>query len=328
MNFFPSAQSVTDQEEPELDLIELRPERTDNNTRLDRFVAQTVPDLSRSYIQQLIEDGYILVDGQVRRPAFKVTQGEVVTVAVPPPADFDLAPEEIPLDVVYEDADMLVIDKPAGMVVHPAPGHPRGTVVNAVLAHAPGIVVNGTKRPGIVHRLDKDTSGLMVIAKSDRAQNSLTQQWQARTVEKRYITLVAGSVDEEDASIDAPIGRDPKNRQRMAVVRSGRYALTHFTVRERFPEAMLLDVVIDTGRTHQIRVHLAFIGHPVVGDPMYGDRRANRIAGEIGLERQFLHASVLGFQLPDGRRVRFTAPFPAELKAALQSPALRQSEAG
>lgn len=328
MNHQPTRDETTDQDEQELDLIELRPERADNHTRLDRFVAQAVPELSRSYIQQLIEDGSILVDGQARRPAFKMTSGEVVTVAVPPPAEFDLLPEDIPLDIVYEDADVLVIDKPAGMVVHPAPGHPRGTVVNAVLAHAPDIAVNGTKRPGIVHRLDKDTSGLMVIAKSDRAQNSLAQQWQARTVEKGYIALVAGSVDEEEASIDAPIGRDPKNRQRMAVVRGGRDALTHFTVRERFSEAILLDVQIDTGRTHQIRVHLAFIGNPVVGDPIYGDRQSTRIAAEIGLERQFLHAAVLGFRLPDGKPMRFTAPLADDLRAALRSPALETDATG
>ena len=328
MNHQPAHQDLTDPDEQELDVIELRPERADNHTRLDPFVAQAVPDLSRTYIQHLIEDGSILVDGQARRAAFKMTVGEVVTVVVPPPADFDLLPEDIPLDVVYEDVDVLVIDKPAGMVVHPAPGHPRGTVVNAVLAHAPDIAVNGTKRPGIVHRLDKDTSGLMVIAKSDRAQASLAQQWQARTVDKRYIALVAGTVDEEEASIDAPIGRDPKNRQRMAVVRSGRDALTHFAVRERFSEAMLLDIQIDTGRTHQIRVHLAFIGNPVVGDPIYGDRQSARIAAEIGLKRQFLHAAVLGFQLPNGKPVRFTSPLPDELRSALRSPALELDAAG
>lgn len=312
-----------DQDEQEIDVLELRPERPDTNTRLDRFVARTVPELSRSYIQQLIEDGNIRVDGQVRRPAFKMTQGEVVTVAVPPPAEWELVAEDIPLNVVYEDADVLVIDKPAGMVVHPAPGHARGTVVNAVLAHAPGIAVNGSRRPGIVHRLDKDTSGLMVIAKSDRAQNTLAQQWQAHTVEKRYIALVAGTVDEEEASIDAPIARDPKNRQRMGALRSGREALTHFTVRERFPAAMLLDVQIDTGRTHQIRVHLAFIGHPVIGDTLYGDRRSAEMAQQIGLQRQFLHASMLGFRLPGGKQVRFTAPLPEDLRQALDSPPLR-----
>lgn len=327
MNWRPLPSTTVDTVEDEvLDVLELRPERADNNMRLDRFVAQSVPDLSRSYVQQLIEDGNVLVDGFVRRPSFKMTTGEVVTVAVPPPAEFDLEPEEIPLDVVYEDADVLVIDKPAGMVVHPAPGHPRGTVVNAVLAHAPDMAINGTRRPGIVHRLDKDTSGLMVIAKSDRAQASLAQQWQDRTVVKRYVALVAGSVDEDEASIDAPIARDPKNRQRMAVVRTGRDALTHFDVRERFEDAMLLDVQIDTGRTHQIRVHLAFIGNPVVGDPIYGNRHSARIAERVGLQRLFLHASALGFRLPGGKPVTFTSPLPANLAAPLASPALHRVE--
>ncbi len=326
----PTSIDVTDTtdtaEDEELDILELRPERADNNVRLDRFVARAVPELSRSYVQQLIEDGNILVDGLARRPAFKMTQGEVVTVSVPPPADFDLEPEDIPLDVVYEDADVLVIDKPAGMVAHPAPGHSRGTVVNAVLAHAPDMAINGTRRPGIVHRLDKDTSGLMVIAKSDRAQASLAQQWQDRTVQKQYIALVVGAVDEEEASIDAPIARDPKNRQRMAAVRNGRDALTHFTVRRRFADAMLLEIQIDTGRTHQIRVHLAFIGNPVVGDPVYGDRRSARLAEALGLQRQFLHASLLGFRLPGGKRMTFTAPLPADLAAALASPAIQSVE--
>ena len=176
------------------------------------------------------------VDGQQRKPKFRMTPGEVVSVEIPPPRIDEILPDPIPLAVVYEDADVIVVDKPAGMVVHPAPGHPRGTLANALLAHVPGISVGGSQRPGIVHRLDKDTSGLIVAAKTDRGRTALVAQWESRSVEKTYLALVLGSVGDEEATIDAPIGRDPKNRQRMAVVRSGRPAVTHFRVVERFPE--------------------------------------------------------------------------------------------
>jgi 23S rRNA pseudouridine1911/1915/1917 synthase len=215
---------------------------------------------------------------------------------------------------------VIVIDKPAGLVVHPAPGHPSGTLANALIAHAPEISIAGSNRPGIVHRLDKDTSGLIVAAKSDRGRTSLVSQWEARRVKKDYVTLAAGSIEEVEATIDAPIGRDPKNRQRMAVVRGGRPAITRFRVRERFDEATLLDVEIETGRTHQIRVHLAFIGHPVVGDRVYG--RIDPAGLTVG--RQFLHASRLEFQLPDGRKVTFASPLPADLQTVLN--ALRANE--
>src|ERR671910_36927 len=269
--------------------IELHPTRDDLGTRLDRYVADQLPDLSRGTVQGLIESGRVRVDGQQRKPKFRMTPGEVVSVEIPSPRIDELLPDPIPLNVVYEDADVIVIDKPAGMVVHPAPGHPRGTLANALLAHVPGISVGGTQRPGIVHRLDKDTSGLIVAAKTDRGRTALVSQWESRSVEKAYLALVSGSVADEEAIIDAPIGRDPKNRQRMAVVRAGRPAVTQFRVVERFPDATLLEVSIETGRTHQIRVHLAFIGHPVVGDQVYG--RA-RLTGPH-LDRQFLHASAL-----------------------------------
>jgi len=297
--------------------IELRPERDQLSERLDKFVAANLPDLSRSYIQQLIDDGLVRVDGIVRRRTFKMTPGQVVHVAVPPTVLVDLEPEAIPLSIVYEDVDVLVIDKPAGMVVHPAPGHPNGTLANAVVAHAPEISIAGSNRPGIVHRLDKDTSGLIVIAKSDRARVSLVQQWNKRTVEKHYIALVSGVVEPDDATIDVPVGRDPVARSRMAAVANGRDAVTRFDVRERLVDTTLLDVQIDTGRTHQIRVHLAFIGHPVVGDEMY-----NRFGGRTGggrelVPRQFLHASRLAFALPDGRPVLFDSPLPPDLRSAL-----------
>src|SRR5215218_972973 len=295
-------------------LVELRPARDDLGARLDRYVADQLPDLSRGTVQALIESGHVFVDGQQRKPKFRMTPGEVVSVDIPPPQIDEILPDPIPLTVVYEDADVIVVDKPAGMVVHPAPGHPRGTLANALLAHIPGISVGGSQRPGIVHRLDKDTSGLIVAAKTDRGRTALVTQWEDRSVEKTYLALVTGSVADEEATIDAPIGRDPNNRQRMAVLRSGRSAVTRFHVIERFPSATLLELSIETGRTHQIRVHLAFIGHPILGDQLYGKPRRT----DFQLGRQFLHASALAFQLPDGARLKLEAPLPNDLQSALE----------
>lgn len=291
----------------------LHPGREDLGARLDRFVADRVPDLSRSMVQALIGSGHVLVDGVRRKPKFRMTPGEVVTIDIPAPEPDEIQPDPIPLDVVFEDDDVIVIDKPAGMVVHPAPGHPRGTVANALVAHVPGIAVGGSNRPGIVHRLDRDTSGLLVAAKTDRGRTSLVSQWAVRSVDKGYLALVVGAVEDDEATIDAPIGRDPKNRQRMAVVRTGRPAVTHFRVIERFPTATLLEVKIETGRTHQIRVHLAFIGFPIAGDVVYGGAPG----GELGLDRQFLHASELAFVLPGGRQIELRSALPADLQRAL-----------
>lgn len=300
------------------DVISLHPTPSDRDMRLDRYISEQLPDLSRTYLQSLIESGHILVDGQVRRRSFKVTHGEVVTVSIPPTEEVDVRPERIPLDIVYEDSDVIVINKVAGMVgVHPAVGHPTGTLVNAILGHAKDISIVGSTRPGIVHRLDKDTSGLIIVAKTDRAQNLLMAQWQDRTVEKRYITLGVRPFEEDEATVDAPIGRNPLNRQQMAVVRSGRVAVSHFRVAKRFIQATLLDAEIETGRTHQIRVHLAFIRHAVVGDEVYGGELAMRVADEIGLKRQFLHAAELGVTLPNGERRLFKAPLPDDLTRAL-----------
>jgi len=311
----PDAVETEDQEE----IIELWPQREHQLMRLDKYVASQLPDLSRTYLQQLITEGRLLVDGQVRRAAFKMTPGQVVTLSLPPTEDFELEAQDIPLDIIFEDDDILLINKPAGMVVHPAPGHPRDTLVNAVLHHAPSISIQGSNRPGIIHRLDKDTSGVMVIAKSNRAQMSLAEQWQERSVIKRYTTLVAGVVEEDSATIDAPIGRNTVNRQQMTTTRSGREAITHFTVVERFEDTTLLDVQIETGRTHQIRVHLAFIGFPVVGDALYGNKVSARIAERLGVQRQFLHASSLGIRVPSSNEHRtFDAPLPAEMAEVLE----------
>jgi 23S rRNA pseudouridine1911/1915/1917 synthase len=262
----------------------------------------------------LLEAGSVRVDGQPARASARLRAGSRVEVEAPAAADVGLRPEPIPLRIVYRDDAILVVDKPAGLVVHPAPGHPRGTLVNAVVHHAPDIALAGTNRPGIIHRLDKDTSGLIAVAKTDRARTTLVPQWEGRTVQKTYLALAAGEIGPEEATIDVPIGRDPAQRQRMAALRTGRPAISHLRVRERLPGSTLLEVEIETGRTHQIRVHLAYIGHPVAGDIVYGGPA--EVAG-VPVDRQFLHAARLGFTLPDGRAVTFTAPLPADLQEVL-----------
>jgi 23S rRNA pseudouridine1911/1915/1917 synthase len=300
------------------ELVELLPVKEEKGVRLDRFVSDSLTDLSRTYLQSLIDEGLVLVDGVPRRSAFKVTPGQRISVAIPEVSEVDIQPEDLPLSVIYEDQDVVVLDKEPGMVVHPAPGHPGGTLVNGLLYRYPAISIAGSNRPGIVHRLDKDTSGVMVVALSDRAQTSLVAQWQARAVDKRYVALVVGNIEEDEATIDAPIARDPANRLRMAPVRGGRDALTHFTVEQRFGDATLLNVQIETGRTHQIRVHLAMIGHPVLGDNLYANARARQVLSTLDLGRQFLHASRLTIALPDGETRTFESPLPADLRVVLE----------
>lgn len=292
---------------------ELRVAETDAGTRLDRLLAARLPELSRAYLQELIARGQVLVDGQGRKASYRLGGGECVVVTLPAPSATALVAEPIALHVVYEDEDVVVIDKPSGMVVHPAPGHDHGTLVNALLAHAPDVRINGSRRPGIVHRLDKDTSGLLIVAKHERALALLQAQFQQRQAHKRYHALLDGVVEPDEGTIDAPIARDPRHRQRMAVLRDGRAAISHFTVRERLPHHTLVDVRIESGRTHQVRVHCAFIGHPVTGDPLYG--RGPR--PELTLARQFLHAWRLGVTLPNGQWREFDSPLPADLTAAL-----------
>jgi 23S rRNA pseudouridine1911/1915/1917 synthase len=288
--------------------------------RVDRFVADRT-GLSRSFVQRLISGGR-LVDGDGRRLRANqvVTGGSVVILDVPEPeTPHHLEPDPtIPLVVAYEDDDLLIVDKPAGLVVHPAPGHWQGTLVNALLAR-PGTYgsIAGIARPGIVHRLDRDTSGLLIVAKHDAAQSSLMAQLKARRVKKTYLALVQGSVDAAAGRIEAPIGRDPKDRKRMAVVPNGRPATTGYRVRERFAGWTLLELDLVTGRTHQIRVHLAALGHPVAGDTVYGTGTARK--GAAGLERLFLHAWRLELVGPtSGRLIRAEAPLPDELDAVLQ----------
>lgn len=299
-------------------------EATHAGRRLDRTVTELAEGLSRAHVQRLIEEGEITVNGAVVKAGQKVKAGEIVVVTVPPPRATDLRPEAIPLTVVYEDATVLVIDKPAGLVVHPAPGHANGTVVNAVLAHAPEVAMNGTLRPGIVHRLDKETSGLLVVAKTDAARAALVEQFAERRVHKEYLALVQGYPPAE-LRIDLPLGRDPLNRQRMAVAPNGRAAVTEVATIESLAGYSLVCARPRTGRTHQIRVHLAFRGHPIVGDTTYGGARRieRRPTGHsarrrLDLERHFLHATRIGFMVPEtGLWREFESPLPAELNAVL-----------
>jgi len=310
-------QTQAEADDREFEIFDFYPERSHIGIRLDRYVAGEMTDLSRTYLQTLIDEGQVLVDGQSRRAAFKITPGQHVTVAIPETIEVEIEAQDLPLDVLYNDDDVVVINKPAGLVVHPAPGHPRGTLVNGLLYHFPEISIAGSTRPGIVHRLDKDTSGVMIVAKTDRAQTSLVEQWQGRSVEKQYKALVAGVIEEEEATIDAPIGRDPANRLRMAAVRSGKDAISHFTVDRRYKDASLLDVRIETGRTHQIRVHLAMIEAPVLGDRLYSTPKSRGITSGHGIERHFLHATSLTVDLPNGPRTTFEAPLASDLVALL-----------
>ncbi|HLY12920.1 MAG TPA: RluA family pseudouridine synthase [Candidatus Limnocylindrales bacterium] len=287
--------------------------------RVDRFVAD-VAGLSRSYVQRLISAGRLTHDGVQLKANSLVGAGDILDLDVPAAVRLDVVGEAIPLVIAYEDDDLLVVNKPHGLVVHPSPGHDSGTLVNALLGRADGAEyggIAGVRRPGIVHRLDRDTSGLLIVAKTDLAQSSLMAQLKARRVKKTYLALVQGSVAAAVGRIEAPIGRDPKLRTRMAVVNDGRASTTGYRVRERFAGWTLLEVDLITGRTHQIRVHLEAIGHPIAGDPVYGTGTSRR--GPDGLERLFLHAWRLEFSSPGrGDLIRVTAELPAELEAPLE----------
>jgi 23S rRNA pseudouridine1911/1915/1917 synthase len=289
---------------------------SEDGERVDRFLAQRRTDLSRSQIQRLIADGVVTANGQAVRSSYHVRAGDVLSLSVPPPPPAVAQPEAIPLAVVYEDADVLIIDKPAGLVVHPAPGHASGTVVNAVLAHSPEMASMGAdaERPGIVHRLDKDTSGLLVIAKNAQALRFLSSQFKERTTHKTYLALVYGHLSPAHGEIVAPLGRDQRYRQRMAVVAGGREARTGYSVQQYLADYTLVEVTLYTGRTHQIRVHFASIGHAVAGDHIYGPQHTP--AG-LGLSRQFLHAAGLRLRLLSGEEREFSSPLPADLRAVL-----------
>jgi len=282
--------------------------------RLDRFLVGECPELSRSRLRGLILDGYVTLDSGPAKPASTLREGHVVTLTVPDPVESHLVPQALPLMIVYEDRDILVVDKPAGMTVHPAPGHWDNTLANAVLAHCPDLTgIGGVLRPGIVHRLDKDTSGLLVVAKGEKAHEELSRQLKERRFTKRYLALVQGHVSPAEAVIDAPVGRDTRNRKRMAVVQRGRESTTRYRVITYYKGFSLAEASPQSGRTHQIRVHFASLGHPLAGDATYGRRHP-------ALDRHFLHARLLGFSHPStGEHVEFTSELPAELQAFLDA---------
>lgn len=283
--------------------------------RLDVWLAGRFPHLSRTQVQRLVASGAVQVNGQPRKPAYRIEASDRIVVALPGEQEPLVLPEPIPLDVIYEDAHLLVVNKPAGLVVHPAAGHVSGTLVNALLSHCPQVAeVGGRERAGIVHRLDKETSGLLVVAKDAGAHAALQRQFKLRQVRKTYLALVEGRVSPHEGLIEVPIGRDPRDRKRMAAQQGGRPALTRYRAVETFREHTLLEVQPHTGRTHQVRVHLAWLGYPVVGDRVYGHRRQRLLS-----ERHFLHAAELCFRHPTtGEEMTFVAPLPAELEAVVE----------
>jgi 23S rRNA pseudouridine1911/1915/1917 synthase len=293
----------------------------DPGDRIDRYLANALPELSRSRVAMLLKTGHVTVNGTVPKASYRVSAGDTISVVVPALESIEAQPEPIPLSIVFEDRDLIVLDKPAGIVVHPSPGHASGTLVNALLAHCPDLTgVGGKLRPGIVHRLDKDTSGLLVVAKNDATYGNLQEQFKMRQVHKSYWALTEGILSPSRGIIDLPIGRDTKNRKRMAVVpRGGRVARTEFEVTEYFERYSLVRARPVTGRTHQIRVHLASLGHPLVGDRVYGLRRQRLLA-----TRHFLHAGRLEFVMPStGETATFESPLPRQLERVLQR--LRES---
>lgn len=298
----------------------------ETGARLDKYLAAHLPDLSRSQLQRLIQEGHVQAASGQPVASYRVRAGDIITLCIPPPRPTSLVAEDLAVPIVYEDEALLVIDKPPGLVVHPAPGHASGTLVNALLFHCHTLSgVGGEERPGIVHRLDKDTSGLLLVAKHDRSHRHLAAQLKARQVQRRYLALVRGRPSAPHGTIDAPIGRHPHQRQKMAVTpRRSRAARTHYTVLETWGPVSLLRLSLETGRTHQIRVHLTHLGHPVLGDPVYGSRAIHWpdhpvLAQELhAFPRQALHAAHLRFQHPDsGAWLEFDAPLPADMATLL-----------
>ncbi|WP_412066994.1 RluA family pseudouridine synthase [Paenibacillus sp. alder61] len=285
--------------------------------RIDKYVkAQMGEDTSRSQIQLWIEDGNLTVNGSPVKANYKIASGDLIVLRIPEAEATEIVPEDIPLEVYYEDSDVIVVNKKRGMVVHPAPGHASGTLVNALMYHCKDLSgINGELRPGIVHRIDKDTSGLLMAAKNDKAHASLAAQLKEHSVTRKYFALVHGNLAHDQGTVDAPIGRDPHDRKMYTVIeRNSKPAVTHFQVTERFGDYTLLELKLETGRTHQIRVHMKFIGHPLVGDPLYGRSKGIRMDG------QALHAAVLGFVHPSsGEYLEFQAPLPQDMEDLLHS---------
>lgn len=283
------------------------------NERIDKFVAGINNEWSRTQVQQWIKDNVVTVNGKAVKGNYKVKEEDEITVTIPEPEELDIQPEDLNLEIYYEDADVLVVNKPRGMVVHPAPGHTSGTLVNGLMHHCTDLSgINGVMRPGIVHRIDKDTSGLLMVAKNDMAHESLVNQLVAKTVTRRYKAIVHGVIPHDKGTIDAPIARDKKERQSMTVDENGKNAVTHFQVLERFKDFTLVECRLETGRTHQIRVHMKYIGYPLAGDPKYGPKKT------LDMNGQALHAGILGFDHPrTGEYIQFEAPIPKVFEDAL-----------
>ncbi|EOG8705812.1 RluA family pseudouridine synthase [Bacillus cereus] len=283
------------------------------NERIDKFVAGINNEWSRTQVQQWIKDDVVTVNGKAVKGNYKVRENDEITVTIPEPEELDIQPEDMNLEIYYEDADVLVVNKPRGMVVHPAPGHTSGTLVNGLMHHCTDLSgINGVMRPGIVHRIDKDTSGLLMVAKNDMAHESLVNQLVAKTVTRRYKAIVHGVIPHDKGTIDAPIARDKKERQSMTVDENGKHAVTHFQVLERFKDFTLVECRLETGRTHQIRVHMKYIGYPLAGDPKYGPKKTLDMNGQV------LHAGILGFDHPrTGEYIQFEAPIPEVFEDAL-----------
>ena len=290
----------------------------DNNLkkRLDTYIVDKIKELSRTTVKRLIDEEKILVNGKKQKSSYKPEKGDCISIDIPEAHEIELEAQNIPVPVIYEDNDIIVVNKPKGMVVHPANGNPDGTLVNAILAMCKDSLsgIGGEIRPGIVHRLDKDTSGLLIVAKNDEAHIKMSKQIQDRQVTKKYIALVKGVISENEATIDLPIGRSTKDRKKMAVDAKGKNAITHFKVLKRYNNYTLLELKIDTGRTHQIRVHMSYIGHPVVGDSVYSNGK-----NEFGVEGQMLHARYLEFKHPiTGEELKLEAPIPNYFEDVLQ----------
>ena len=288
----------------------------DKGKRLDIYIAENFNELSRTMIKKLIESNNILVNDKSEKVSYKVQANDNISIDVPEAKETKLKAQEIPLDIIYEDSDIIVVNKPKGMVVHPANGNPDGTLVNAILSICKNSLsgIGGELRPGIVHRLDKDTSGLIILAKNDKAHINMSEQIKERNVKKTYIALVRGNVPEEEATINMPIGRSTKDRKKMAVTKNGKQAITHFKVLKRYSKYTLLEIKIETGRTHQIRVHMAEIGYPVVGDAVYSNGK-----NEFGIEGQMLHAYKLEFMHPiTNKHMELTAPLPQYFEEILK----------
>lgn len=281
--------------------------------RIDKAVSSLQTEWSRTQIGNWVSEGVLTVNGEVVKPKYKVKTGDVIEITVPEVEELEIVAEDLNLEIIYEDADVLVVNKPRGMVVHPAPGHTTGTLVNGLMHHCTDLSgINGVMRPGIVHRIDKDTSGLLMVAKNDMAHESLVNQLVAKTVTRKYTALVHGHIAHDKGTIDAPIGRDTKDRQKQAVVDGGKHAVTHFQVVERFGDYTLVECRLETGRTHQIRVHMNYIGFPLVGDPKYGPRKTIDFGGQV------LHAGILGFNHPrTGEYLEFSSPLPEDFEQLL-----------